>query len=99
MGLSIASVAYGSLLGVFLLGVLTRRTSEGAAMVGMSIGFALNIGLWLFTPVAFTWYVVFGSVTTFVTGYLLSWWLPQAGAAAVSLNPGEPHATKSLDDA
>jgi len=32
VGLSIASVAYGSLLGVFLLGVLTKRTSERGAM-------------------------------------------------------------------
>ena len=38
MGLSIASVAYGSLLGVFLLGVLTRGASERGAMVGMLIG-------------------------------------------------------------
>ena len=43
VGLSIASVAYGSLLGVFLLGVLTRRASERGAMVGMLAGFLLNL--------------------------------------------------------
>jgi SSS family transporter len=69
MGLSIASVAYGSLLGVFLLGVLTRRASESGAMIGMAAGFALNVYLWLFTPVAFTWYVVIGSMVTFAIGY------------------------------
>ncbi len=31
-GLSIASILYGSLLGVFLLGLLTRRVGENAAM-------------------------------------------------------------------
>jgi SSS family transporter len=77
MGLSIASVAYGSLLGVFLLGVLTRKASERGAMAGMLLGFALNIYLWLFTGVAFTWYVVFGSAVTFVVGYCASWWMPR----------------------
>lgn len=77
VGLSIASVAYGSLLGVFLLGVLTRKASERGAMVGMILGFALNLYLWLFAGVAFTWYVVLGSIATFVVGYSASWILPQ----------------------
>ncbi len=68
-GLSIASVAYGALLGVFLLGVLTRRATEHGAMVGMVFGFALNIYLWQFTKVPFTWYVALGSTTTFLIGY------------------------------
>jgi SSS family solute:Na+ symporter len=72
MGLSIASVAYGSLLGVFLLGVFTKSATERGAMVGMLIGFILNLYLWLFTSLAFTWYVVLGSVTTFLLGYCAS---------------------------
>src|SRR5262249_43480218 len=39
VGLSIASVAYGALLGVFLLGVLTKKVNEIGAVVGMMIGF------------------------------------------------------------
>jgi SSS family transporter len=77
VGLSIASVAYGSLLGVFLLGVLTRMASERGAMVGMLCGFVLNIYLWQFTKVPFTWYVALGSVTTFVIGYGASLFLPR----------------------
>ncbi len=42
VGLQIASVAYGALLGVFLLGVLTRRANQNGAMVGMAIGFAIG---------------------------------------------------------
>jgi solute:Na+ symporter, SSS family len=72
MGLSIASVAYGGLLGVFLLGVLTRRATEGGAIVGMIVGLLLDIWLWRFSNVAFTWYVVLGSITTFVLGYAAS---------------------------
>ncbi len=76
-GLSIASVAYGSLLGVFLLGVLTKRASEPAAMLGMLVGFLLNLYLWIFTRVPFTWYVALGSVATFITGYGMSLIWPQ----------------------
>ena len=73
IGLTIASVAYGALLGVFLLGVLTRGASERGAMAGMVCGLALNLYLWLFTHVSFTWYVVLGSIATFVIGYAASW--------------------------
>ena len=48
IGLSIASVAYGCLLGVFLLGTLTRTATQGGAIVGMVTGFALNLALWQF---------------------------------------------------
>jgi SSS family solute:Na+ symporter len=72
MGLSIASVAYGALLGVFLLGVLTRSATERGAISGMLCGLVLNFYLWLGTKVAFTWYVTAGSVATFLVGYLAS---------------------------
>ncbi|MDR3763982.1 MAG: sodium:solute symporter [Acidobacteriota bacterium] len=72
MGLSIASVAYGSLLGVFLLGVLTRRANERGAMAGMVCGFVLNIYMWQYTSVPFTWYVPLGSAVTFAVGYAAS---------------------------
>jgi SSS family transporter len=72
VGLTIASVAYGGMLGVFLLGVLTRTASELGAMIGMICGLALNLYLWFFTSVAFTWYVVLGSVVTFAVGYIAS---------------------------
>jgi solute:Na+ symporter, SSS family len=85
MGLSIVSVAYGALLGVFLLGVLTRSANERGAMAGMIFGFGLDVYLWLFTHVSFTWYVVFGSAATFAVGCLASrlfapsGYAPQAG--------------------
>jgi solute:Na+ symporter, SSS family len=89
MGLSIASVAYGCLLGVFLLGVLTRRSSERGAMLGMLVGFALNLYLWLFTDVAFTWYVVFGTTATFLVGYGASWLMPQPGPPEPALHSAQ----------
>ena len=72
VGLQIASVAYGALLGVFLLGVLTRRANQSGAMVGMLFGFVTELYIWLFTKVPWTWYVAIGSVVTFGVGYAVS---------------------------
>src|SRR5246127_2970459 len=72
MGLQIASVAYGALLGVFLLGVLTRRANERGSMIGMLFGFGVDLYLWLGTKVPWTWYVPIGTAVTFAIGYGVS---------------------------
>jgi SSS family transporter len=71
-GLSIASIPSGVLLGVFLLGVLTRKPREGAAMAGVAVGLAVILYVWLATPVAFTWYVLIGTIATFAAGVIAS---------------------------
>jgi Na+/proline symporter len=72
VGLQIASVAYGALLGVFMLGVLTRRTNQRSAMVGMLLGFGVELYLWQWTHVPWTWWVMIGTVVTFGVGLLFS---------------------------
>jgi SSS family solute:Na+ symporter len=72
VGLQIASVAYGALLGVFLLGVLTRRANQRGAMVGMMFGFSVGLYLWQWTHVPWTWWVPLGTVVTFGIGYAAS---------------------------
>ena len=72
VGLQIASVAYGALLGVFLLGVLTKRANQPGAMIGMLFGFATELYLWQWSSVAFTWWVAIGTCVTFAVGYAAS---------------------------
>jgi SSS family transporter len=72
MGLSIASVAFGCLLGVFLLGVLTKRANENGSIVGMLVGLAVMIYVWKWTSIAWTWYVGTGTFVTFAVGYFTS---------------------------
>jgi SSS family transporter len=67
-GLSIASVLYGSLLGVFFLGLLTRRVGQNAAMVAMAFGLLLMLYVSAETSIAFTWWVPIGTVATFAVG-------------------------------
>jgi len=76
-GLSIASIIYGSLLGVFLLGLLTRRVGEKAAMIAMMAGLALMLYVRFATPIAWTWYVVIGTSATFGTGLAASLFLKE----------------------
>jgi len=72
VGLQIASVAYGALLGVFLLGVLTKRAHQRGAIVGMICGLAMELYLWLGSRVAWTWWVLVGTSVTFAMGYAAS---------------------------
>lgn len=81
-GLSIASVLYGSLLGVFLLGVLAPRVGEIPAMFGMAVGLALMLYVRFATSIAFTWYVLIGTIATYVAGWLASFfWKEPRGEA------------------
>jgi SSS family solute:Na+ symporter len=76
-GLTIASILYGSLLGVFLLGLLTKRVQQTSAMIAMIAGLALMIYVRAATHIAFTWYVVIGTAATFSTGYVISLFLKE----------------------
>jgi solute:Na+ symporter, SSS family len=72
VGLQLASIAYGALLGVFLLGVLTKHASQRGAAVGMLFGFGIEIYLWRWTHVPWTWWVMIGTIATFGIGYVAS---------------------------
>ena len=63
-GLGIAAILYGGLLGVFLLGLIWKQVSEGAAMAGMAAGILGNLYIRFATPIAFTWYVLIGTSIT-----------------------------------
>lgn len=68
-GLTITSITYGSMLGVFLLGVLTKRANEKGSIVAMAIGLVSMLAIWRFSSIAFTWYVLIGTAITYAAGY------------------------------
>lgn len=71
-GLTIASIPSGALLGVFLLGVLTRKPRERAAIAGVVAGLAAVLYIRFRTSIAFTWYVLIGTCVTFSAGMIAS---------------------------
>ncbi len=69
----IGSLINGPVLGVFALGVLTRRCNGAGAKAGLAAGFALNLLCWQFLPqVSWLWWNVFGLFATVTVGYLVS---------------------------
>jgi solute:Na+ symporter, SSS family len=72
LALTIASVPYGSMLGIFLLGALTQRTTPGGALTGALAGLATLVLVVLLTSIAWTWYVPIGTSVTFAIGWLAS---------------------------
>ncbi len=72
VGLTIASITYGSMLGVFLLGMWTRKANQTGSIIGMAVGLCSMLAIWHFGKIAFTWYVLIGTAITFITGYAAS---------------------------
>jgi SSS family solute:Na+ symporter len=71
-GLTIASLVYGPMLGAFLLAVLTRRTNQRGIMVGMASSLVIMAVIWYTTKLAWTWYVLVGTLICGGIGYLVS---------------------------
>src|SRR6202163_3109112 len=82
-GLTIASLPFGSLLGLFLLGTLDRSANALGALIGMFAGLATILCVFQFTNVAYTWYFMIGAGVTFAIGSMISRIKPdtQHGAA------------------
>jgi SSS family solute:Na+ symporter len=80
-GLAIASLPFGSLLGLFLLGTIDSRANSRGSLAGMFAGLAVVLIVYRQTHVAYTWYVLIGSCTTFVVGALVSRVFPVPTAA------------------
>ena len=81
--LTIAGWSAGLLLGVFLLGVATRRVGQGAALVGVACG-AAALGVVQFVlpgqgvRIAWPWFALVGAATTFVAGAVAALVIPRA---------------------
>jgi len=81
-GLAIASLPFGSLLGLFLLGTIDSRANSKGSLAGMFAGLAAVLTVYLATHIAYTWYVLIGSCVTFVVGALVSRALPEQQLAS-----------------
>ncbi len=55
-----------------LLGVLTRIATENGAIAGIAVSLIAMIGVRLFTPLAWTWYVVAGTAMCVTVGLMVS---------------------------
>ena len=65
-----------SVFGLFMLGLVTRKTHELGALVGAAAGMATIILLKLYSPITFWLYIVIGPIVTIIVGTLASLILP-----------------------
>ena len=72
VGLTIASLVYGPMLGAFLLGVLTKRANQTGVMTGMALSLAFMLLIKFKTGIAWTWYVLMGTLVCLAVGYTVS---------------------------
>jgi solute:Na+ symporter, SSS family len=79
--LAIASFVSGILLGLFLLGILTRRVGQSAALVGVLAGVSAVSFAKFTTPLAWPWFALVGSFTVFAVGLAVSFIAPGRLAA------------------
>ena len=70
LGFLVGSFTYGALLGVFLLGLLTRRGNDLGNSIGMGISILVLLFIKFYTEIAWVWYVMIGTFITFGIGYV-----------------------------
>jgi Na+/proline symporter len=76
LAFKIGGVTFGSLLGVFLLGFLTKRPANRANILGMTLMAVVNAVLLVLSemgkiPLGWTWLLLIGTAGTFAIGYFL----------------------------
>ncbi len=81
--LAIAGLVSGILLGLFLLGILTRRVGQAAALVGVLAGIVAVVSAKFGTRLAFPWFALVGSSTVFAVGLAASYVVPGRSKADV----------------
>jgi len=71
-GLTIQSMTMGALLGIFLLGLGSRRANQASALAGMTAALAVMLIVHFSGRVALTWYTLIGTSVTLLVGWAVS---------------------------
>jgi len=66
------SFFYGSILGVFILAILTKRATAVGAFSGLVAGMVVVLTVAFTTPIAFLWHNLIGAVVVVVVGMTVS---------------------------
>ncbi len=68
LGLKIASITYGALLGTFFLGLLTKKTRAVDAFIGFIAALAVMAAVLFLTTIDYTWHTFIGCAVCIATG-------------------------------
>src|SRR6185369_7913472 len=70
--LGIAGFAIGLLLGLYALGLFSRRVSQDTALVAFTIGVVVTCYVAFATPLSGYWYTLVGSSVIVISGLILT---------------------------
>lgn len=70
------SIYYGSLLGVFILAILTTRATASGAFWGLITGMIVVLIVAFTTPIAFLWHNLIGAAVVVIVGMGISYFQP-----------------------
>lgn len=91
----VGSVFYGPILATFIAAIAIKRVNAISANIGLLLGVAVNVYLWLFVPEVFWfWWNAVGAVVTLVSGFLFSFIFSDNSNSDQSIAVGLP---KELD--
>jgi sodium-coupled monocarboxylate transporter 8/12 len=62
----------GPLLGLFFLGMLSKRANGKGAITGWIVGIAVLLPICFATKVSFLWHACIGCVVTYIAGFVAS---------------------------
>jgi len=71
-GLTITSITFGAVLGIFLVGQTRWRVSANQASIAMAVGITVLVGVQLMGGLAWTWYTLLGALVTIATAGVLA---------------------------
>ena len=82
------SFFYGSLLGVFILAILTKRATAAGAFWGLITGMAVVLVVAFTTSIAFLWHNLIGAVVVVIVGMSISYTQRPVPGATLNLPTG-----------
>jgi solute:Na+ symporter, SSS family len=85
------SVFYGSLLGVFILAILTTRATAIGAFWGVIAGMVVVLIVGLTTPIAFLWHNLIGAAVVVIVGMAISYAQPPPAVSTAGPPRAEEH--------
>jgi SSS family solute:Na+ symporter len=80
-GLKIASITFGSLLGIFLLGFFNPRATSRGAIIGMATSLVVMLFVTHQNKLVWTWFVLLGTLVAVIVGSLASLFEHRSAAA------------------
>jgi Na+/proline symporter len=79
------SLYYGSILGVFILAIMSKSATASGAFWGVIAGMAVVLTVAFATPIAFLWHNLIGAVVVVVVGLGISFVTPRPETAHADL--------------